>query len=326
MPNTDRIFQKVFSACAFCTVMVCLLLFSGCKPPLASEPSPTPVGQAPGSTSQEMGTRPTAITETDMSSATPSQPATAPTFSPPTWTPRPTLSPTWTPRPTLSPDSVRALITGLLSNNGGCRLPCWWGITPGRTTWQEARSFLETMSPEIIVLRDGAYGITYENLPLSLSDSGVGGATVHVDQGIVQTIRTAVYYPLEQVLQEYGKPNEIWVYADTQTINRYIPYTIALFYQDHGFLAVYEGTAEKEKRVEICPRRIDGIQSPWFLWNPALPVSFTEAGRTVLLFVDKPSEGPFRPLQDVSELDVDTFFNIYVSPENSDYCFETWID
>ncbi len=26
---------------------------------------------------------------------------------------------------------------GIHENNGGCELPCWWGITPGETSWQE---------------------------------------------------------------------------------------------------------------------------------------------------------------------------------------------
>ncbi len=62
-------------------------------------------------------------------------------------TPLPTR--TSTPSPTLSPSEVQAYILDLLQKNAGCRLPCWWGIVPGQTAWQEAESFLAPLSSEI---------------------------------------------------------------------------------------------------------------------------------------------------------------------------------
>ena len=49
----------------------------------------------------------------------------------------------WT--PTISSTNVEGqkLVQELLENNGGCKLPCWWGFTPGKTTWVEARQILE---------------------------------------------------------------------------------------------------------------------------------------------------------------------------------------
>ncbi len=57
-----------------------------------------------------------------------------------------TLSPPhllqWTPGAKLPPDEVEKKIMSLYSNNGGCELPCWWGITPGKTTGAESLSLL----------------------------------------------------------------------------------------------------------------------------------------------------------------------------------------
>lgn len=310
----DRVemLPKVFAAIALCTTSALIVFLSGCNPYQVRDSSPTPVRQIPTVVSYASETLPSVTTEPTVSLSTASL----------TVIPRLTPSvPTWTPRPTLSPESAQALIIELLSNNGGCRFPCWWGITPGVTTWQEARNFLETMSPRIIVLRQNLYGITYKNLPQSVSNGAVG-ATIFVTQDVVESIRTDIYYPLEQILQKYDRPNEIWVFVDRQTINREIPFTIALFYQDQGFLVVYEGTADKENKVWICSDRIGGDQLAWFLWNPSLQMSFAEVGKKALLFVDEPSERPFRLLQDASNLDVESFYQTYVHPDNSDSCFE----
>ncbi|GIK57231.1 MAG: hypothetical protein BroJett015_28940 [Chloroflexota bacterium] len=51
----------------------------------------------------------------------------------------PTSTPTITPAPTLSPEQEGDFLSSLMSDNGGCELPCWWGVTPGQTGEQEAR-------------------------------------------------------------------------------------------------------------------------------------------------------------------------------------------
>src|SRR5688572_21075132 len=57
-----------------------------------------------------------------------------------------TSTPLWTPFPTFSStesvENLRIWMQGVFD----CLLPCWGGITPGKTTWQEARQLLEQMS------------------------------------------------------------------------------------------------------------------------------------------------------------------------------------
>jgi hypothetical protein len=36
----------------------------------------------------------------------------------------------------MTADEEYALVSEMLQDNGGCRLPCWWGFTPGETSWQ----------------------------------------------------------------------------------------------------------------------------------------------------------------------------------------------
>lgn len=63
----------------------------------------------------------------------------------------PLITPTSTPRsiyippPTLVPD-VQDQFYGLLKNNGNCELPCFLDITPGKTSWLDAKAVLEKYS------------------------------------------------------------------------------------------------------------------------------------------------------------------------------------
>jgi hypothetical protein len=69
---------------------------------------------------------------------------------PPTLTPTatgtPTPTSTLTTVPTLPAEDARKRLLELLANNGDCRLPCLWGITPGKSNNQEARNILLPLS------------------------------------------------------------------------------------------------------------------------------------------------------------------------------------
>jgi hypothetical protein len=86
---------------------------------------------------------PSQLTETRQITFTPTRRTTS------TPTQEPTL--TFTPLPTLDQRGIQ----GLIDDNGGCQLPCWWGIEPGKTTKQQARSFLEQITTTLEV---GNYG------------------------------------------------------------------------------------------------------------------------------------------------------------------------
>ena len=63
-----------------------------------------------------------------------------------------TTSPTWTNVPTLSVNDSQIKLLALLSNNGACRLPCLWGITPGISKYQEAKDILIIRLKKLIKL------------------------------------------------------------------------------------------------------------------------------------------------------------------------------
>ncbi len=79
-------------------------------------------------------------------SSTPGNTATKTIYQEPSITPSSTSlsSPTFTQPfiPTLPKTEAGKMMLSLLSNNGNCRLPCFWGITPGLSTFQDAQSIL----------------------------------------------------------------------------------------------------------------------------------------------------------------------------------------
>lgn len=58
--------------------------------------------------------------------------------------PSPSSSPTLTrtpvtPVPTLPPKEQNAYLLNLIETNGGCELPCFLGIQPGISSWEDIR-------------------------------------------------------------------------------------------------------------------------------------------------------------------------------------------
>lgn len=210
--------------------------------------------------------------------------------------------------PTIPAHERQAYVIDLITNNRGCQLPCWWGIQPGKTTWEEARNFLLSFGANIRTLRDDVYSVTYKNLPQNISDGAVG-AGISVNEGIVQIIETDVYYPLENVLQVYGQPDEVWIYTD-RGIDPKARFILALYYGEKGFVAVYHGTAEKESILQVCPNAIGEDEAIWVFWAPSLRLSFENVGQMALLFTG-PSDNRFHRIENVTNVNAQQFFDRY---------------
>ena len=99
-------------------------------------------------------TTPTIVASTPVSTLTPTKPLlTLTRISTPTLTPLLTNTPTSKPTPTrFPPEQAELMVLDLLENNGGCLLPCWWGIVPGQTTWEEAHDLLMPITFDYIYI------------------------------------------------------------------------------------------------------------------------------------------------------------------------------
>ena len=98
-------------------------------------------------------------------------------------TPTATLLPAWvfTPVPTLGMEQARERLLELLSGQANCRLPCLWGITPGKSTLQDVRPVVEPLR----ILAGSP--IFWPDADDWLGKDGIGVDLVYTEDAVVPT-------------------------------------------------------------------------------------------------------------------------------------------
>lgn len=195
-----------------------------------------------------------------------------------------TLFSTHTPPPTLNANETSILLK-FLSNSLPCQLPCWGGITPGKSTVTEAQTQLSILGN----ISGYAYfgpasdswvvGTLYVSYPLNntvvriwpsyvaLSDNetilNIGVST----QSLPRNPKGLVYgdkeynalvsaYTMPQIFTTYGLPNLIYARADLYVGEPTAPdyFIIRLLYLDLGIFISYTMPMEtKENTFRFCP-------------------------------------------------------------------------
>jgi len=249
-----------------------------------------------------------------------------PTASPTTTlTPTPTLLPTLPPLPTLAPDAARAKILELLETNGGCRLPCFWGITPGETTWAEAYNFLDSLSAQI----------TTQSIPSKVSESFTIAYTVpkyvraveymvlyyRSTNNIIEYISADATISLSELLTEYGRPDDVWIRAMPFGMPLALEFFLGIYYPDQGIVAVFyqeKASFSRPGYIYGCFDKNDSRLSnnPYLeLWSSKITITWKDVD-PFESFEDQPS------LVDATGMDLETFYQAYKDP-NKKPCIET---
>ncbi len=240
------------------TLAVALLLESCSAKPLATERIETPTLErtTPSATSRYLPTR-------VVPKVTPTPPA-------PSATHTPTIQVTPTPllEELFKASEERArIIVELIKTKTECDLPCWWGIVPGKTTWEEAERYLNEVG-----LRTYPYPFSEDTIAHE-----VGGNYFEKDFDIkfyfyeksrmIDSIKISsdghnlegfqqiweAYQP-RIIIQKYGKPSRIWIisnYSYGRSERR--AYALLFFYDHLGFLIEYSGVVEFKPTYHICP-------------------------------------------------------------------------
>jgi hypothetical protein len=150
----------------------------------------------------------------------------------------PYMAPSLTPIPTLAGEYAKSKVAYLLETNGNCSLPCWWGITPGRTTWSEAEHYMATFALGISPAgfsqqRDLAlYNVEFPDPNSnSLADYLFAGFAVN-NSGVIEIIDSTSKKSLSTTLDNIGIPSQIWVEIISNFGPGPLSYTLALFYND----------------------------------------------------------------------------------------------
>jgi len=264
----------------------------------------------------------------------------APALKPPTATvpiapPQTTgLAPTWTQLPTLDPEDARALLMELEHTNKGCMLPCWWGITPGETTWEEARQFFATFA----ILEPGSTGtitIAGQTYPVhsyhvAYQDAGNvrDAATFYVREGVITEVSvgmdsTAQAFGIRELLRAHGVPKEVWIntFSAAGPSSRpegFLPFRILVLYRDRGFMAFYDFEGHiSEGTVVGCP---EGVAPRIYSWSQDEASLWTD--ERVQLVSLGPDSSELKGLEQVSSWNVDDFYAAFTSGSEG-ACIET---
>ena len=297
----------------FIFTMLLLLALAACQPAPAETPTPTP----------EIVLPPT---------------ATNPPIPEPTKTSKPTMTPSITssPIPTLEETEAIAFTENLLKNNNGCDFPCWWGIIPGKTTWEEAKNFLQ---PFVLKIEDRSNGAQESFLvvaPVSETIRSNGGLPFGVtvnnkdNEQIVQEISIHRGYQSEisSVLLKYGEPDQIWFWTNGPSI--YNEGYLFLFYQNQGMAFYYFGdtplwgNGENTGYFEVCTNELNKLGPSILLWNPSNSKDFSSIIDDWIFYL---SDKNIKELDQISNLSVHNFYSSIVNGTNTDdFCFESDIE
>jgi hypothetical protein len=249
----------------------------------------------------------------------------------------PTLFPTLL--PTKSPTQVAEIVRELYDHNGGCELPCVWGVVPGETTIQEVYSRFAEIGdlkehtravdtfqifgfttippinePRLYSRREWSFGLTVNN------DTVIG---IFIYSANIKEFSTP---SLSKFLVQFGKPEEVWfTFIAAQSGDP--DYEIALYYPSKGIFVNWRGTVdsvvsetESNIMVTVCPQYMPteadtliGSNPPFFyLFSSEKKMTFDEI--IVQHLNDTPS---FRMLDEASTQE---FYDTYLNP-NTQVCF-----
>lgn len=124
-----------------------------------------------------------------------------------------------------------------------CEPPCWYGITPGKSTKDDVKLLLPKITeidPNSIEDTDITTGGTYDHIKWRF-DSGDGdfGGVIYFRDGIVASIgigpkKGAIN--LEDAIEKFGEPEFTYAYKEKGEIDRMV---IFLLYPTKGYMFLY---------------------------------------------------------------------------------------
>lgn len=231
----------------------------------------------------------------------------------------------------LPAEQAQRLAIALLDDNAGCQLPCWWGITPGQTSWQDALKFFSQFSIDIVKRPPG---LVAEVRPITIDDSlgwYLYQSLVQRDDGYyieIYPLQKWHKYRLSQFLLAYGPPDEVWIH----TLRYPGPpsggsgpgsFMLLYLYYRQGITAVFGSPVERVDATEVLLRGcFFGGPDTLFLWPSQGYQSFLDFAKAVELDELKHEEKLLLPLDAATDMDVNAFYDIYSNTGNQP-CLDT---
>lgn len=261
-----------------------------------------------------------------------------PAASSPTNEPTPTeiSASTPPPPPTLIPEDAYTALSESIPGDANCVLPCWLGIIPGQTGFNDAGNILFQFNAIAIsefssrwkyikviyptyYMTTLVYPTNDDRVDHILIDTSIGpDANERVRYDDPWFRQTWQRYFLPELFRGHGAPEKIFL--DTTLVaadpSSSYPYVLWVVYTQQGFLIRYEGDNLKfGDKIRICP-----LQSKITIksWNPEMSSyeKYIEGDMAM-----ETSLGP-QPIESVTDFEIETFFEMFKESE-FDTCFET---
>ena len=262
---------------------------------------------------------------------------TAPTIQAST-TPTPSrtpLLPTFTPLPTLSPTEAEALVQELFETNGGCNLPCWWGITPGESSWNSTIQFLSTFASKIVLLGGRNTGRQSFEINYRYPSIGLNNRIFFsVENNVVDSINidpdynnNSFQFQLNKLLTGYGKPEEIFMYLRWPITHpgelHFYPFRLVLHYPDQNIIAYYSFKGlPNNGTVYVCTP--SEVLPELFLYSPSSSIDVNKIIQGYIhgRFVEDDEILSLPRMEDYTNMSLDVFYETFADA-NSIACLET---
>jgi hypothetical protein len=280
-------------------VFASFLMFAACKPIM----SPNPVVTTQSATNEN-------VLPSDQVT-----PEAAPTALPGTER----MSPT--PLPTL-PVTSQIEFYESLANNGGCELPCLLGITPGTTTWEEARSFAESISISKPIVPDPFYTshistnheislrgyLRFDTDDADVIQSIVFDASIRHGSFTATDDRHLAWYSIGEIIKRYGAPDNIYI----STTEGPLDYSLTIVYSGKKLVIQYIGLGRlnEDEQYVICPNMGEGDIS-----QLKLVVAAPEYPKDVKTLMGYPFWEGTRSLEEASGLSSETLYRLLTDEE-----------
>jgi hypothetical protein len=236
---------------------------------------------------------------------------------------------TWTPLATLSAAQSRKMVADLYENNP-CELPCWWEITPGKTSWLEAWQFLGTFARnqqpwDTLLLESRDFpGYMYYTVLLDVPETQdqyyysslndltfiINIASFKVDYIDVNT-GNIDDFTMRELLLNYGRPETVYARLGQSPVEQYSGATILLYYPQYGFVSTHFARVEekefnKNSEVTACFQEATNL----YLWDQEDVMSIGE--RLKLSGFDDVGISSFKPINQISKYSVNEFYDFVV--------------
>ena len=189
-----------------------------------------------------------------------------------------TLQPTATNIPVFSIDNAKKILARFVQDNGGCRLPCLMGLTPGKSSQADFNSFFryfqhnaqekddiyDNVNIESNAIKEGggvllsffenqimvSIGFSFHNSGNELVQTAFNADAVQITRISTRQLHGHPYYNglvqgflLPNILSTFGPPQQVLIrtFPDQPGYydERYLPFSIVLHYPKQGFLVEY---------------------------------------------------------------------------------------